>query len=327
MKGVAVYGILLVLSAVFAFQTWTRESNASVGRDEVTVWRGSPGRISAVTYEHPGRTLVIERRGEGPGYLWGTVRRLASVADSAARGVRQEAAVEEFPIGERGTELLNRLAPLTALRDLGTVSDTMKVEFGLDAPDRELTVIAGDTKRELQIGGTVYGGGHRYAIDPASGRGYVLSSELLRRLDGGEGSLRLTELHDFNIASVASVVVRTAGRERMMRREGGSELGSATWMQEGSTDPDQTFANFMDRLQGLAVITYVADVDPDTLESRVRVDYLNARRQPLGFLEVFRNRAPSGGWEFYIRTERTRILARAQPSVGERVDGDLEQLF
>lgn len=323
MRGVAIHGTLLVLALVFAYQTWTRDTGASTRRDEVTVWRGSPDRITSITYEQPGQTLAIERRGEGSGYLWGTVRRPPSVTDSAAPG---REGLEEFPIGERGTDLLSRLAPLTALRDLGTVGDTLKAEFGLVSPDRKLTVIAGENTRSLDVGGTVYGGGHRYALDPASGRGYVLSSDLLRQLEGGQSALRLTELHEFEVSGVAAVTVRTAGGERTLRREGGGELGSASWMNEGSTDPDQTFANFMERLQGFSVITYVADLDPDTLDLRVRVDYLNQRREPLGFLEVFRGRRGEGV-EYFIRTERTRIPARTHPSIGERVDGDLEQLF
>jgi hypothetical protein len=326
MRAAIVHAVLLVAVLLLAFQTWTRDEPAGIGREEVAVWRESPERVASVSYERENESLVIERRRtDGESYLWGIVRRMP--ADSALSP--GEPTIEEFPVGDRGEDLLDRLAALGALRDLGPLSDSLKLRYELADPERKLSVAMGDRTRQLRIGGSVFGGGHRYAVEPETGRGYVISSDILRQLERGQGVLHLTKLHEFEPRDVARVVVRAGAGVRTMRREmqeDAASLTGAVWRDLDSGEPDQTFANFMDRIQRLAVATYPAALDSASLELRVRVEYLDTHARLLGFLELFRRPTDREGFEYYLKTELTRVHARTHPAVGERVDEDLREI-
>lgn len=333
MRGVAVHGALLVVALILAFWAWTGEGSPRDGVKQVTVWGGAPETVLSVRYEREDQVLsVVRRRDAGGAYLWATVRRVQSQLDSVRETESGSAPgkVDEFPVGERGDELLRELAPLTALRDLGALNDSLRLAYELVEPQRRLLVTFDDGTRELRIGGNVFGSGDRYVVEPETDRGYVVSSSVLRRLDAGQGGLRLTKLHDFELQDVGAVTVESpSGKRRMQRqRSDGVDPQATTWTSGETGEPDQTFANFMNRIQRLSIITYESDLAGDSLQSRVRIDYSDVRGRPLGFMELYRHPAERGnGFDFYLRTELTRILARAQPNIGERVDEDLGQIF
>lgn len=317
MKGVMVHGVLLALALLVGYQTWTRDPTRSTAADEVPVWRGSVDRVSSLTFTRPDQILTIEaREANGERYLWGSVQRGRS-ADDTSQAPRT---IDEFPVGERGTELIERVASLAALRDLGVLTDSLKVAYELVDPQRRLRIAFRDRTRELLLGGNVFGGGHRYALDPENGHGYVISSDILRQLEGGQGLLRQTRLHDWELRDVASVTVQAGSATRRMLREGEVSVTGAMWTSPETGEPDQTFANFMDRIQRLAAITYEASLSSHQLERRVRVEFFDARNRTLGFVDVFRAPGETDGFEYYILTEETRVVARTHPSLGERLD-------
>ncbi len=64
------------------------------------------------------------------------------------------------------------------------------------------------------------------------------------------------------------------------------------------------------------------------MEFLVRIDYAGEGGEPMGFLELYRTGAGEPGlWDYYMRTEATRIPAQAHRSLGERVALDLADLF
>ena len=319
-----VHGVLLVVALLVGYQTWTRDPTRSTAEDEVPVWRGSVDRVSSVTFTRPGQILTIEaREANGDRYLWGSVQRVRSAEDTT----QATEPIDEFPVGERGAELIGRVASLTALRDLGVLTDSLTRAYELAEPQRRLRVAFRDRTRELLLGGNVFGGGHRYALDPENDHGYVISSEILRQFEGGQGLLRQTRLHDWELRDVASVTVQAGSASRRMLREGEVSVTGATWTSPETGEPDQTFANFMDRVQRLAAITYEASLSTDQLDHRVRVEFFDSRNRTLGFVDVFRAPGETEGFEYYIVTEETRVAARTHPSLGERLDEDLREIF
>ena len=108
----------------------------------------------------------------------------------------------EFPVGKAGDDLVNNLSHLHALRDLGVLTDKQKNEYGLADSKENLTVFFKNGKKHsLLIGARVFGGSDRYALEPDSGKGYVLSnSEILRFLSGAETALGLRVQHAFERA-------------------------------------------------------------------------------------------------------------------------------
>ncbi len=334
MSAVRVHGVLLLVGVLVAFQTWTRDGGTRSDERAGTVilWEEDVDDIFSVTFESPSRTFLLERRvgatdagGTGETYLWGIALPKTSPTDSVATVVAANR--EEFPVGDAGDELLRRLASLRALRDLGELDDDAKEEYELTEPERAMTIDISGVQKKLELGGTVFGGPHRYALDPATGRGYVISNDILRGLEGGPATLQSRELHRYDDTEVTAVNVRTATGERQMMREMDGPF--AVWSSPDTPgDGDQTFANFMERVQQLSVLTYDVGLDVDTLQLVVRIDFTGESEAPIGFLEMFRAPADDQGVsEFYLRSEATRVAARASRSFAERVAQDLADIF
>ncbi len=343
MKSVTVHGILLVVMLVLAYQAWKPSEPRSTDTSSdgsITVWELSPDQVRAVTYQMASRTTVIERREEqGDSYLWGSSLE-AAPRDSSEQTATGEtgqplaaaqgpARAEQFPIGEEGEDLWQRLARLRALRDLGVLDDAAKEQYELNDTERHLTVATADTERTLELGGTVYASGHRYALDPSSSRGYVLADQIVRALEGGSSSLRLRTLHRFGNDDVVTVTVHGMTGERSMSRRAGASRSADVWVSPDAPDePDQTFKNFMDHVQQLAYSSSASTVSVDTMQFLVRIDYGGEAEAPIGFLELYRVAASQPDiWEYYLQTEATRIPALAYRGFAERVDRDLADLF
>lgn len=334
MNAVRVHGILLAVALLVAFQTWTRDQTTSAEERAGTIklWEESVDQISIVTYESPSRTLLLERRpiptgemGEGGVYLWGIAIPRARPGDSSAATLN--AVREEFPVGDDGDRLMQQLAELVAMRDLGDLTDDSKEEYELSEPDRTLSIVFASGTKNLEFGGTVFGGPHRYANDPSTGRGYVISNEMIRNLEGGPATLRARALHRYGDSVVTGVTVRTPSGERQMTRTMDGPFG--VWSRPDTPGAgDQTFANFMERVQQLSVLTYHSDIDTDTLGLVVRLDFVGEGESPVGFLEMYRTAPDSEGvFDYYVRTEVSRVLALAYRNFAERVDRDLADLF
>jgi len=326
MRGVRAHGILLAVMLIFAYQAWTpndpRPTNTNPD-GTVAIWELSPDQLRAVTFQRASRTTVLEQRADGDAsYLWGTTS-VQPPADSSG----EAADVEQFPLGEQGEDIWGRVANLRGLRDLGVIDDAAKEEYALLETERRLTVSAPGAEHTLEIGGTVFGTNQRYALEPSSGRGYVLGDQIVRALEGGSSALMLRTLHRFDWDDVATVTVRGTSGERAMAR--GQGAAASAWVSADAPDePDQTFENFMNHVQALAFSSLEATANRDTMQLLVRIDYRGDAQAPMGFLAVYRvATAESGVSDYFFHTEATRILARGHRSLAERVDRDLADVF
>ncbi len=322
MKGILVHAGLLLAALVGAYVTWTREEADARQREAVTVWRERVEDIDSVIYTREGTALTLLRRGAADtAYLWGILRSPSTEGEAATAA--------EFPVGAHGEEVLQRLAILTALRDLGTLSDSSKAEYGLVDPAGRLTVAFRDGARELRVGGNAFGTGHGYAVDPASGRGYVLSADVVRRLATGPSALQLTEVHAFDPGDVATATVRAGASAITTWRRPGATPTAGSWSLDSAAGPDPAVSDLMEHLGRLYVVSYASDADTSGLELRLRAEYRDTRGRPLGHLELYRRPGDParGRYDYYLRTERTRILARAVQLPAERVDDALAAVF
>ena len=333
MRGITVHGVFLAFALILAYQAWSpgeRRSAAVSADGSATVWELPPDRLQSVTYRGPISTISIERRQEqGTSYLWGSSFPSSSRDSTAEAPAEGAAPASEFPLGQDGEEAWQRVAHLRGLRDLGVLDDSAKAQYELNDPERRLTVSSTDAERVLEIGGTVYASSHRYAYDPSSGRGYVLADLMIRALESGPTNLQLRQLHRFDSDDVVTVTVRGESGERTMTRRAGGGRSSDVWVSPDAPDePDQTFENFMNHVRPLAFSGFASAASTDTMQFLVRIDYRDRAEEPLGFLELYRAADDqSDVWNYYLRTEATRILGMAHRSLAERVDRDLGDIF
>lgn len=298
------------VAAVWAYATWTRPEVGMVDRGRSLVWERDTVDVLSVRYVSPDKDVRVERRTDEAGdFLWGA-------ETNAGAG-----APMEYPVGAAGETLFGRVASLRVIRDLGRVPAGDREQYGLAAPRERLELEFGDETRELLLGDSVYGSDARYALDSSTEGGYVLPGELVRPLRTGEGALRERWVHDFRETDVATIRVSSGGRERVMSR---SEDGD--WTPPGGEDPDVRFANFVERVEQLAIGGYEDAPASAGLSLLARIDYFDDDGDAMGFLELFRDDGAERD-PYYLRSERTRVLARALAALAERVEEGLAELF
>jgi hypothetical protein len=330
MRRVMVHGVLLVLMLIFAFVTWTAEDLPDADDAMVAVWQHDPQQVSSVTYRSAARTIVLERRGAGnEATLWAvqtdSVRPPAQ--DSVAAGGARTASITEYPVGDEGETMIGGLARLRVIRDLGEATEEKRATYGITDSVPVLTLRLRDrNERALAIGATVLGGGSRYVQDLRGNRIYVVPVSLVRPLEVGGDMLRLTKMQSFEANDVASVTVRAGTAERTMRRRTQGSPPLPVWTPPDSERADEAFGNFMAQIDQLWVARYVPAASADTLQSIVRIEYLDDDRDALGFLELFRTRTATPP-VYLMRTGRTVVFGEVYGPLAERVEQDAATLF
>ncbi len=317
MRGARAHGILLAVAAVWAFQTWTRDQLREEDRNRPLAWEQDTTEVMSVRYRSPEKEVRIERReDDGGAFLWG-------------RQVENEGRdTLEFPVGATGHVAVARLAALRVVRDLGPLSPEQETRFGLADAAERIAVAFDDDERQLILGDTTIGGSHRYATEPAADRGYVVPGEVVRPLEIGEGSLRERWLHHYPANEVASVRVTTGDGDQAQTRTM-TRLASGEWTDPSGADgevPDAGFGNFMQRVDQLAIAGYDVPPDPEALRRLLRAEYLDEDGDALGFVELFHHAAAERD-PYYVRSERTRVLAGAVTALAERVAEGLGEVF
>jgi hypothetical protein len=240
--------------------------------------------------------------------------------------------VNEFPVADSADELFAGLATMRMLRDLGVPDDDKRKEFELEDAKTQLTVDFGSETRTFLVGGRVFGGSDRYVQDPTSSRAYVMAGETLRPLEGGDQSLRDRKIAPAEDANVTGAVLKTAAGERsLVRGEKAGPHGAkeVTWADaQTPTDPDQTLANFISRVERLAPSEFLPELSTAELQSVIRFEYAGAGGKSLGSLELFKQSGENPGeFEYFVLSERTRVPAKVHRLSAERIEKDLDTLF
>lgn len=311
-----VHGVLLAVAAVWAFQTWTRDEVREEDRNRALAWEQDTTAVGMVRYRSAEKEVVIQRREDDSGaFLWG-----AQIENEGRDTI-------EFPVGAPGHTLVARLAALRVVRDLGLLSPEQEARFGLVGSEERITVAFRDEERLLVLGDTTFGGSHRYA-QAAAGVGYVVPGDVVRPLAIGEGSLRERWLHHYPANDVARVRVTVGdgtdggtGQARTMTR-----LESGEWAAAEGEAPDAGFGNFMQRVDQLAIAGYDSLPPASRLRNLLRVEYFDEDGDALGFVELFRDDSAERD-PYYLRSERTRVLAGAVTALAERVAEGLGEAF
>ena len=251
----------------------------------------------------------------------------------------------EFPLGETGDKLVKSLTAARAIRDLGSPTPEAKKDYKLDDAKTTLTVTFKDGSRSFLIGGPVYGGSDRYALEPASGKAFVLSKDLISGLEVGESSLHLTDPRGFDAAKIESVTIEGGGKTKTAVRVQAGEEGKQvkTWGDEATKKPNQTIANFIDNANNLRPTEYSAEVKTVGLEPVVTLTYKDERGAVLGTLSLYKHQKaptpPAEGQppdmtnpltpetEYFIMTPRTRVPAIVRKDTAERTEQDVPTVF
>lgn len=287
------------MGAVLALATWLRDTPSGPDMERVLIWEEDSTRVSAVVWETENGRLEIQRRSDPSGqpFYW------------AVDGGPDPA--EEYPVGIAGRTLVDGLSRLRVLRDLGSGAPPPGAS---PAGKGRLELRLGDRSRVLLVGDTTYGGEGRYAREEGVERVLVLPSSLIEPLELGRDALRERQVHRFVPGDVvgARIIARGSTVE--------AEKMDQVWQRAGGDGPDPVVAGLLERADQLAIAGFDLST-PVTSEPLVRVEYFGEDGRELGFVEVMRE-----GAAYFLRSETTRVPARAVPSLAERVEQAVEEL-
>jgi hypothetical protein len=326
-NGVLVHAAVLVIAAGVATFLWTREKEGGkpLVAGDVTVWPGRSEDVHHITYESKTRKVDLETKQDSAGrYLEGTVEKEsgppkhAADAGPPAKPPPPKTIVTLVSVTE-GQKVLDALAPLKALRDVGKLGDDRLGEFGLTTPEATLTVDVGGTSRKLLVGSSAGASGDRYVKDPASGEVYAVKGDLLKDLDSADSRMLEHELHEWKDAEIKTATLTAGAKKRSLVR--GGEGGKHFWADASTPDAqDETISNWITKLERLRPTEFVATA-PGKREVVLRVDYAAGRA--LGFLELAKAPGDKGKADYFVTTERTRLPAKVTATTAEQVEQDL----
>ena len=255
---------------------------------------------------HPGREL---REDAGV-----RARTDAGVSD-ALRAIRE--APPPPPRELRGNEvaeqLLQRLSPPMASRDLGIATAARRGELGLEASSKRLRL---DTGQGLSAPGRILefvvstppGAAGAYLLAP-DGHLWLVQEALVQDLSAAASRLVDRRLHAFRSDEPDALQLQLEGRTRafvVRKVQGATKVAPA----ENPDAPSADATTWADRLWRLAPLEVLGRGEtpregPPT--AVLRVEYARDRR-PVGFLELAR-----AGGEWYARTEHTAGWVRLPP--------------
>jgi hypothetical protein len=319
-RSLFVHAGLVAIAAIGAASVWTRDKSAKPdAQTEVTVWTGRAGDVEYVAYEAKGKKVTIEPRSDAQGkwYFGSIEKEPTSVADG---GVPPAKTTSAFVSTTAAGKLLDDLAPLKAVRDVGKVPAERVEEFGLKTPEATLVVKLGGVEHRLDVGGAAPGGADRYVRDPASGTVYAIRADLVRDFDWADSRLLEHDLHGWKENEVASATLLAGGKNRKLVR--GGPGNHPFWADPATPDKnDETAGNWMQKLDRLRPSEYL-EHPPEGRSTVVRVEYAGTSGA-LGWIELVKTPGASGKSDYFVATEHTRLYGKVIPSFAEQVESDL----
>ena len=197
----------------------------------------------------------------------------------------------EFPIGEKGMDMLEALASLKALRTLGKVEQDRLEEYELHEQKDIVTVAFKSGTHTLIIGGRVYKGSNRYAMTPNDERAFTIAGTTLQPLYSGEHGVKLQKVHAYKPEDVSKIAIKVAEQTReLVRTEVKDAKGTRqSWALADSPDKaDQTMKLFVEQIDKLRPSQYERELDAAKLTTLTTLTYFDKSGKQLGRFELFK---------------------------------------
>jgi hypothetical protein len=325
LRAVSIHAGLLVLGGVAAAFAWSKDKTPrSVLETNVTVWNVRPTDVTRIVHETRGKKLTLEaREDKKERWYYGTTE------FTPVPGTNTPAAAKSSVFASVGpaTKVVEAFAPFKAVRSLGKVPESKVSEFGFDKKDTSLTFTISGKERKLIIGGIAPGAGDTYVLDPSSNEAYVLKTDPLRDLEGGETRLLERDQHVFKETDITSAKVIAGPKMRAVVR--GGPDNKRFWADSADKEKaDETLGNWMQKIDHLRVNEYAAK-PPDNRTEIVRIEYEGASGK-LGYIELSRSPSTESSQlkgDYWITTEHTHLYGKLLPASGEGVEQDLGSIL
>lgn len=330
MKGVIFHSLLAIVGLGLAYQTWTKEDAPVQADDEIEIFTCEASQLAKVTVETDQKVAVLEPKREGSETLyWISVTR---------KGTEAAPEAEAFVGSDKAKEYVDALAPLMAMRSLGQVQDKQLEEFELKEAKTTLTVECGGRSFALQIGGTTYGAGDRYAR-VAGGEVFIIKPKAVTDLENASSRLMQRDLFRFETKDIERLAISGFGAERTLQQRNRLDPRQASWVD--ATAPDRVndlYGNWVqNRLERLRVQNYLpigaepgSELDATAGANKVvtpllTLTYSGGDGAELGKLELVR--VDAAAKTYYARTSVTRAWVTVPTSAAQKVEEEVRAVL
>ncbi len=263
-----------------------------------------PGTSSDAGLDGSGARADAGVRGRGDAGVTDALRAIREAPPPPPRDLRGN---------ETAEQLLDRVSPPMATRDLGAVTPARRAALGLEASSKRLELETGagpsGPARTLAFAvSTPPGAAGAYLLAP-DGHLWLVQESLVQDLSAASSRLVDRRLHAFRSDEPDALQLQLDGRTRafvVRRAQGTTRVAPAE--NPDAPSPDATaLADRVWRLAPLEVLGRGEMPREGTPTIALRVEYVRDRK-PLGFVELGR-----AGAEWYARTEHTAGWVRLPP--------------
>lgn len=221
-KSLIAHTVLAVAAVGIAYAAWKTPTESP--KATVIVVSGSVDRLTQVEFEEEKFRVVLSRRGNAM-----TVSTTAKNTDDTQRNI------SDFPMSDKGPELLSKLAPLKAERSLGKPEPARLAEVGLDAPTQTLTLHFGERAVKLDVGNATFGATN-YFVRDENGELFLVPSTTITPLKTGGASLIERMALDLKREQVEQVVIESDGSSRTLVHKNAGERGQSFFADVSTPD-------------------------------------------------------------------------------------------
>jgi len=198
-------------------------------------------------------------------------------------------------------QLLDRLSPPMATRDLGGITPQLRADLGLEASSKRLRLDTARPGRSLEFTVSTPPGAAGAYLLASDGHLWLVNESLVLDLSAAASRLVDRRLHVFRADEPDTLQLQMDGRSRtfVLRKVQGSTQVSLAENPDTPIPEATTFADRAWRLAPLELLGRGEVPREGTPAVAFRIEYTRDRR-PLGWLELAR-----AGTEWFARTEHT----------------------
>jgi hypothetical protein len=283
-KSLIGHTLFAVAAAIAAYAAWAEPSTSGDADASVVMVPGDPDRLTKVEWEDDGWRVALDRAGED----WKIAvtelpKQENPEAPVSAGPVADKAKV--YPAADRARDLIKDIAPLQAARSLGAVTGDKLAGLGLDKPSSKLVLHYGESVKTVEVGGSTFGTGDRYARVPGADEIFLLRANTLASLKHGASGLVDRTALGIAQEKIERVTIAHAGKTRELVQRHADDKAKAFWADRAEPDVKLEQATaWLDRVLKLRIAD-LADTQP-VGEAELTVELWSGQRS-LGTLALW----------------------------------------
>jgi hypothetical protein len=217
----------------------------------------------------------------------------------------------EYRANDSTDRLIEKFAPLRAVRALGVLSPEKLQEVGLADARRTIEIVTASGSHRFKVASDALGASSPYVLDEHDGRVYVLRGTVLSDLEFAANRLVDRRLHAFREDEFDALLIRSGDKERRLVKAG-DKLAAAP-----QQPPDEFATNWHERIwrtMGVDVLGRGESPASGAPKVELRLDYVRGNA-PVGFIEMGK-----AGPEVFARTEHTAGWVRLHGGSAQILD-------